>query len=314
MGRSGQPQGRTAQPVVREVNAEEKPAPLPPAALFAPYRRYGFAEFCEQTLRSDVISTAADFELMMAEIRRLEPRSIAFDCEISGMEEQQVSKQIIQDGEERTLEGIDLVWGENTFPRLFQIGLHDPYKGISPRQFLVDLGPDKDVPQVDARALHELFGSKQIEKQIHFGDFEQEQWLRYHGHPIVNILDTCRSWMSIQKALGKLTEDERVAAGFAGWEKRRSSLAAISEYVLGFELPKEERESDWGADTLTDDQLRYAALDVAVLPPIASRTKLAVKTLKIGRKVSFHHYMRNKEVLDRVMPEIAHLREAAKAA
>jgi ribonuclease D len=42
----------------------------------------------------------------------------------------------------------------------------------------------------------------------------------------------------------------------------RHSLKELTREILGIELQKQEQSSDWGADTLTDAQLAYAAGDV----------------------------------------------------
>ena len=65
-----------------------------------------------------------------------------------------------------------------------------------------------------------------------------------------------------------------LVAGYRGYTKK--GAARRGEYTLardvarnlGFELAKEQQTSDWGASTLTQEQLRYAAADVAVLFPL----------------------------------------------
>src|SRR5215217_6012287 len=48
------------------------------------------------------------------------------------------------------------------------------------------------------------------------------------------------------------------------------SLAAVVKRELKRELAKDEQVSDWGSAALTREQLKYAALDAAVLPQLAA--------------------------------------------
>jgi len=48
------------------------------------------------------------------------------------------------------------------------------------------------------------------------------------------------------------------------------SLAAVVKRELKRELAKDEQVSDWGAAALTREQIKYAALDAAVLPQLAA--------------------------------------------
>jgi ribonuclease D len=50
-----------------------------------------------------------------------------------------------------------------------------------------------------------------------------------------------------------------------------SNLAHVCEELLGFELSKEERLSDWSTPVLTEAQVQYAALDSLVLIPLRKR-------------------------------------------
>ena len=51
----------------------------------------------------------------------------------------------------------------------------------------------------------------------------------------------------------------------------RHGLKDLCRELLGVELSKEQQSSDWGADSLTDDQIRYAAADVIHLHRLAER-------------------------------------------
>ncbi|MDA8081764.1 MAG: HRDC domain-containing protein [Actinomycetota bacterium] len=57
--------------------------------------------------------------------------------------------------------------------------------------------------------------------------------------------------------------DTQLAAGFVGFSN--PSLAVLSEKLLGVNLPKGDRLTDWTKRPLLESQLRYAASDVAYL-------------------------------------------------
>jgi ribonuclease D len=61
----------------------------------------------------------------------------------------------------------------------------------------------------------------------------------------------------------------------------RHGLKDLCRELLGVELAKEQQCSDWGAPTLTDEQLKYAASDVLYLHDI--RAKLNEMLVREGR-------------------------------
>ncbi|HYM31255.1 MAG TPA: ribonuclease H-like domain-containing protein [Candidatus Cybelea sp.] len=62
----------------------------------------------------------------------------------------------------------------------------------------------------------------------------------------------------------------------------RHSLKDLAKDLLGIELSKQQQSSDWGAATLTDAQLEYAAADVLHLHRIAE--KLDAMLARDGRR------------------------------
>jgi ribonuclease D len=62
----------------------------------------------------------------------------------------------------------------------------------------------------------------------------------------------------------------------------RHSLKDLCRDLLGVDLSKQQQSSDWGADELTQEQLRYAASDVLYLH--ALRTKLDGMLAREGRE------------------------------
>jgi ribonuclease D len=61
----------------------------------------------------------------------------------------------------------------------------------------------------------------------------------------------------------------------------RHGLKDLTREVLGVDLSKQQQSSDWGADTLTDAQLAYAASDVLHLH--ALKEKLDAMLAREGR-------------------------------
>ena len=61
----------------------------------------------------------------------------------------------------------------------------------------------------------------------------------------------------------------------------KHGLRELCKDLLGIELKKEQQSSDWGAPSLTDEQLRYAASDVLHLH--ALRAKLDEMLEREGR-------------------------------
>jgi ribonuclease D len=62
----------------------------------------------------------------------------------------------------------------------------------------------------------------------------------------------------------------------------RHGLKDLCRELLGVELSKQQQSSDWGAATLSKEQLRYAAADVEYLH--ALKTKLDAMLAREGRK------------------------------
>ncbi|QEW07309.1 ribonuclease D [Nitrincola iocasae] len=71
--------------------------------------------------------------------------------------------------------------------------------------------------------------------------------------------------------------DTQVAAAFAGWGFSMG-LQRILQHALDITLGKAHTRSDWLQRPLTDEQILYAALDVAYLPTIAMQLKSELQT------------------------------------
>lgn len=143
--------------------------------------------------------------------------------------------------------------------RTIQIGLDEPERGIRPVQFLLDCF------SVDPTPILPLLRTENVEKQIHYMDFEQEWAMLHLGITIGNVYDTCIAMQVIQKKLKDMPIEEAQKL-IPGWEKHNNKLSTLAELYMGLELPKENQASDWGREILTPDQKVYAAMDVAIMP------------------------------------------------
>ncbi|HMN70410.1 MAG TPA: ribonuclease D [Rhodoblastus sp.] len=73
----------------------------------------------------------------------------------------------------------------------------------------------------------------------------------------------------------------KIASKLARTYTDRHGLKDLLRELLGVEISKQQQSSDWGADTLTDAQLAYAASDVLHLH--ALREKLELMLAREGR-------------------------------
>jgi ribonuclease D len=64
----------------------------------------------------------------------------------------------------------------------------------------------------------------------------------------------------------------------------RHGLKDLCKELLNIELSKQQQSSDWGAEALTEEQLKYAASDVLYLHQL--RAKLDVMLAREGRVVA----------------------------
>lgn len=123
---------------------------------------------------------------------------------------------------------------------------------------LVQIGPGQDAPE-----LKRLLADESVLKIFHFGRFD----------------------MAVLKhALGVMPRPvycTKVASRLARTFTDRHGLKDLVRELLGIEISKQQQSSDWGAPTLTQEQLAYAASDVLHLH--ALREKLDVMLVREGR-------------------------------
>jgi len=73
----------------------------------------------------------------------------------------------------------------------------------------------------------------------------------------------------------------KIASKLARTYTDRHGLKDLLRELLGVEISKQQQSSDWGADTLSDAQLNYAASDVLHLHAV--REKLELMLAREGR-------------------------------
>jgi ribonuclease D len=107
--------------------------------------------------------------------------------------------------------------------------------------------------EYDAPNLRRLFADPSILKLFHFGRFDIAMIYNYLGVMPEPVYCT------------------KIASRLARTFTDRHGLRDLCKDVLGVDLKKEQQSSDWGAPTLTDEQLRYAASDVLHLHALRAR-------------------------------------------
>lgn len=108
----------------------------------------------------------------------------------------------------------------------------------------------------------------------HNAEFEQS-WLGHHANfTLTPMFDT--RWVFVR-------ERARRSGDLA---PRGSNLAHVCRELLGFELSKEQRLSDWGASPLSWAQVEYGALDALVLIPL--RLKMERDAIEFGWEEEVH--------------------------
>ena len=146
--------------------------------------------------------------------------------------------------------------------------------GLNPhrdRLCVVQLSPgdgSADVVQIakdigDAPNLKKLLGDPKVTKIFHFARFDLA---------------------ALYNALGVMPQPvycTKVASRLVRTYTDRHGLKDLVREVLGVDLSKQQQSSDWGADTLTDAQMAYAASDVLHLHGL--RTKLDAMIAREGR-------------------------------
>jgi ribonuclease D len=135
------------------------------------------------------------------------------------------------------------------------------------RLCVVQLSPGDgtaDVVQIpagkhDAPNLKKLFSDKSITKIFHFARFDLAM---------------------IYNTLGVMPEPvfcTRTASRLARTYTDRHGLKDLAREILNIDMSKQQQSSDWGAETLSDAQLAYAASDVLYLHQLMERLDVMLK-------------------------------------
>src|SRR5881227_4311554 len=104
-----------------------------------------------------------------------------------------------------------------------------------------------------APRLRELLADRGVTKLFHFARFDLGMIYHYLGVMATPIYCT------------------KIASRLARTFTDRHGLRDLCKDLLGVELSKQQQSSDWGAPSLTEEQLRYAASDVLHLHALRAR-------------------------------------------
>lgn len=110
---------------------------------------------------------------------------------------------------------------------------------------VVQLDRDFNCPNLKA-----LMANPKVLKIFHFARFDVAMMKRWLG------IDCAPIWCT------------KIASKLARTYTDRHGLKDVSKEIAGVDMSKAQQSSDWGADTLSDAQLQYAASDVLHLHKI----------------------------------------------
>ncbi|MGH7063910.1 MAG: ribonuclease D, partial [Stellaceae bacterium] len=116
----------------------------------------------------------------------------------------------------------------------------------------------------DAPRLRRLLADPAVTKLFHFARFELAMLYRYLG--VMALPCYCT----------------KIASRLARTFTDRHGLRELCKDLLSFDLSKQQQSSDWGAQNLSAEQLRYAASDVLHLH--ALRARLDAMLAREGRE------------------------------
>ena len=141
------------------------------------------------------------------------------------------------------------------FPKLclIQLAGEERHAAVDPLAAGIDLAP-----------LFTLLADPAVLKIFHFARFDLAAIRRYLGIDCTPVYCT------------------KVASRLVRTYTDRHGLKDLCRELLGVELSKQQQSSDWGAATLSQDQLAYAASDVLYLHDL--RAKLDVMLAREGRE------------------------------
>jgi ribonuclease D len=118
-------------------------------------------------------------------------------------------------------------------------------------------------PAYDCPNLKALLSDPGVEKILHFARFDVAMVRRHLGVELTPLFCT------------------KIASKLARTYTDRHGLKDVTREIIGVELSKQQQSSDWGAETLSQAQLDYAASDVLHLH--ALRDRLTAMLAREGR-------------------------------
>ena len=118
-------------------------------------------------------------------------------------------------------------------------------------------------PTYDAPNLKRLLRDPKVLKIFHFGRFDIAMFILHLGVVTAPVYCT------------------KIASKLARTYTDRHGLKDVTKELLNIDLSKAQQSSDWGAATLSPEQLAYAASDVLNLH--ALRTRLDIMLVREGR-------------------------------
>ena len=107
--------------------------------------------------------------------------------------------------------------------------------------------------QYEAPNLRRLLADPKVLKLFHFARADMGTLKHYFGIMPMPVYCT------------------KIASIFVRTFTERHSLKDLTRELLGIDLSKEQQTSDWGAEKLTEDQLKYAASDVLYLHKLKAK-------------------------------------------
>jgi ribonuclease D len=105
----------------------------------------------------------------------------------------------------------------------------------------------------DAPNLKHLLTDPSVTKIFHFGRFDIAMFWLHLGVVTTSVYCT------------------KIASKIARTYTDRHGLKDVAKELLGIEVSKAQQSSDWGADTLSEEQIAYAASDVLHLHALKAR-------------------------------------------
>jgi ribonuclease D len=135
--------------------------------------------------------------------------------------------------------------------------------------------------QYDAPNLKALLTNPSVTKLFHFGRFDIAVFKHYLGVLTGPVYCT------------------KIASKLVRTFTDRHGLKDLCKELLNVELSKQQQSSDWGADELTEEQLKYAASDVLYLHQLRARldTMLA-REGRTGTAQACFDFLPTRAVLD----------------